>query len=231
MNPQDARAGAVDALEIDALVAGDLAESTRRDLLIRLDASPDGWRRCALAFLEDQAWRDALGGPIAAAPAGPTPATPDLALHPRRRRRWLPIRAAAAASLAASTFAAGFAMGGASRVREVTPVAVVEPRAVPRPAVAEEPTIRNVGYIDLVDRSAGETPPERVPILEGPGPDERWLQAEPSPVPDYVRAQWERRGFQMEERRRFVPLALEDGRRVSIPVDEVALEYVGQKPL
>ena len=53
---------APDALEaaIDRLVADDLDADARRALLLQLDAHPDGWRRCALAFLEDQAWRSAL---------------------------------------------------------------------------------------------------------------------------------------------------------------------------
>lgn len=39
---------------LDLLVDGELNEARRRELLSRLDVEPDGWRRCALAFVEAQ---------------------------------------------------------------------------------------------------------------------------------------------------------------------------------
>jgi hypothetical protein len=45
---------------LDRLVDGEIAEPQRRALLSRLERAPDGWRHCALAFLEAQAWREAL---------------------------------------------------------------------------------------------------------------------------------------------------------------------------
>jgi hypothetical protein len=61
--------------------------------------------------------------------------------------------------------------------------------------------------------------------------NDQWLRNQPPSVPDYVRARWERQGYQVEERRNLVSVELEDGRRVAIPVDEVEVDYVGQKPL
>src|SRR5262245_23445628 len=56
--------GEIDVAQIEAwmdrLVDGEVAEPERRTLLSRLERMPDGWRRCALAFLEAQAWREAL---------------------------------------------------------------------------------------------------------------------------------------------------------------------------
>ena len=212
---------------LDRLVDGRLDEAERRALLLSLDEERDGWRRCALAFLEDQAWRAALGE---AAPVPKVIEHPPIAIrHPRPQAR----RLAVAASLLAATFAAGFATGGASRVGPQPLVAERKPTeaiaAAPgRPA---EMPIRNVGWFDVVDGTDGESPPGRVPIYEGPGLDEKWLRDQPPSVPDYVRAQWERKGYQVEERRRLVSLDLEDGRRVEIPVDEVNVEFVGQRPL
>ena len=91
--------------------------------------------------------------------------------------------------------------------------------------------IREVGSFELVDASAGETPPQRFPIRSGPGLDERWLREQPPTVPDYVRARWESEGYQVAERRRLMTVGLGDGREVSIPVDEVEVRYVGQQPL
>ncbi|WP_145435878.1 hypothetical protein [Lacipirellula limnantheis] len=50
-----------DAMLIDRLVDGELSGNERRDLLASLEAQPDGWRRCALAFIEVQTWREAMG--------------------------------------------------------------------------------------------------------------------------------------------------------------------------
>ncbi len=228
MNRRDDGGTPVPAAEIDRLVDGDLGDAERRELLLKLGSSPDGWRRCALAFLEDQALRDALSGPRAVEVARPAV----IPIRPAPRRRWLASGRAWAASAVAASFAVGFAAGGVSRVRPESPAVAVAPveKVAPAPEVTED-AIRRVGWVNLVDRSAGEAPPQRVPVLAGPGLDESWLREQAPAVPEYVRAQWERRGYQVEERRRLVPLALEDGRRVSIPVDEVAFKYVGPDPL
>lgn len=47
---------------LDLLVDGELTPEERRELLARMDEQPQGWRSCALAFLEAQAWREDLAG-------------------------------------------------------------------------------------------------------------------------------------------------------------------------
>jgi hypothetical protein len=227
MNSAEDRSSAVSDSAIDRLVAGELADADRRELLIQLDNDPDGWRRCALAFLEDQAWRSAITcAGVPASETGPVPASLPRSPRPRLSIRRLSI----AATVLAATFAAGLVLGGASRgggAIKIGPTGVIANHPSTSPPSAGP--IREVGWINLVDRSSGESPPQRVPILSGPGLDDHWLSQQPSSVPEYVRAQWERQGYQVEEHRRLVSVQLEDGRRVSIPVDEVALEYVGQK--
>jgi hypothetical protein len=46
-------------------------------------------------------------------------------------------------------------------------------------------------------------------------------------VPEYVRALWERQGYQVVEDRHEVPLQFADGRTVFMPVNRVTLKYVG----
>lgn len=210
---------------LDRLVDGDLDVPERRELLLRLEAEPDGWRRCALAFLEDQDWRRALAAP--ATPVGPEPVVG----RPAGRARPSPLRISVAASLVAATFALGFAAGGARRGPSAVEVARPETfkKGEPAPRPGRDP-IREVGFIDVVDGSAGESRPERLPIISGPGLDDRWLREQPPSVSQYDRAQWERKGYEVEEHRRLVSVVLDDGRRVSIPVDEVELKYVGQQP-
>jgi hypothetical protein len=45
---------------LDRLVDGELADGERRVLLESLERQPDGWRQCALAFLEAQTWDQTL---------------------------------------------------------------------------------------------------------------------------------------------------------------------------
>ncbi|HVW36719.1 MAG TPA: hypothetical protein VHB99_05420, partial [Pirellulales bacterium] len=47
---------------LDLLVDGELSESQRRELLLWCERDPEGWRRCALAFLEAQSWSQELAG-------------------------------------------------------------------------------------------------------------------------------------------------------------------------
>ena len=47
-------------LNLDLLVDGELPEDRRTELLRQLDQSADGWKHCALRFLETQSWQSAL---------------------------------------------------------------------------------------------------------------------------------------------------------------------------
>ena len=62
-SPADARAPVVGQGDLDRLVDGELNAEQRRALLRALDEAADGWKRCALAFLEAQVWRRATAVP------------------------------------------------------------------------------------------------------------------------------------------------------------------------
>ncbi len=77
MNTNSDKTPADDEL-LDRLVDGQLSERQRHDLLAGLDDEPGGWRRCALAFLEAQCWKQAFGAITrdispSVEPAGATP--------------------------------------------------------------------------------------------------------------------------------------------------------------
>src|SRR5271157_3352130 len=83
---------------VDLLVDGELSESDRRALLLQLEHEPDGWRRCALAFLEAQCWKAELGQVVP--PAAPARAVPASQAEPiEQRQSW---RQYAATTLAMS---------------------------------------------------------------------------------------------------------------------------------
>src|SRR3954468_9995588 len=98
----------VDDRLIDRLVDGELRDEERRELLLRLDAEPGGWRQCALAFLEAQSWRATFRPLAAAAPPVVLQAGPK-----RARRTWRPVaRWTALAPSLAAAFALGWAWHG-----------------------------------------------------------------------------------------------------------------------
>jgi hypothetical protein len=185
-----------DAIAIDRLIDGELDENERRELLRRLDTTPDGWRRCALAFLEAQEFAQAARAWTSDHAAVHTEPTP-VVIHPKRKGDRL-LRIAAAAMLASFAFASGFAAGERQ----------VQPRVV-----QGEPS------------NLAPTSPSPETIVPSP--------VVPSPVPrafpNYVQASLARQGYRVEPARKLVSLNLDGGRRVTIPVEGVEIQYVGRQ--
>jgi len=240
---------------LDRLVDGELTGPQRRELLASLDGVPDGWRRCALAFLEAQCWREEIGGFVAGSDMQETPATRpavkvetfadhEFALTwPQRGFRLRPLANVAAGLLLA--FLLGLAVGlvsarpqlaraplaqssNSGRAQGDADVSRSQGPAGPDPAQTPDSSPRGTA-IAMVNLGGSATPAGvPVPILAGPGFDEQWLRSQPSALPKHVQREWERQGYQVEQRRRLVSVALQGGPRVSIPVDEVKLHFVGQ---
>lgn len=187
---------------IDRLVDGALTASDRQALLTRLDAEPggDGWRRCALAFLEAQAWREALG-PVARS-ALPVEVAPGGARRGFRRVARLAVAAGVLGAFALGWLARGGAGGTAA------PVAVRPLDVVPSPVV-------KVPQPDPTPAPATESLVDNRPAL--------------APFSDAVFDDWASRGYQVERRQRVISLGFDDGQRVPVPVSEVRLRYVGDR--
>ncbi len=207
---------------LDRLADGELDGPARRALIDRLEAEPDGWRRCALAFLEHQCWRESLS----------TPAPPGVAAPPPRpiRDRRAPLLAAAALAMAA--FALGLAAGRRlpQDVRSDAPTLARSPVPAP-PPVADPAPVRAVGLLHLDGGGPGGPPTGRgvqVPVLAGPGLDEGWLRRRPPAVTDDEIRSLEDAGYLVERNRMVYSLSLDEGRTLNVPVDEVTLQYVGR---
>lgn len=98
-------------VELDQLVEGELSLAERQRVVAALAESPDGWRRCALAFLEAQSWRSsmrAVVGTADAAPASSVVASPVAASNGRTARFALEVGASSksAAKVASPSAAA-----------------------------------------------------------------------------------------------------------------------------
>jgi hypothetical protein len=129
-----------DARLVDALVDGELNDRERADLLRRCEQSSEGWRWLAHAFLEAQAWRQALacpnGKPAAAPKNLPMPAH---RVHSRAHTiAWLSAWAVSA------LLAFSLGLSGRGLRHESQQLAAADPESPPatvaHPAPAEQPS-------------------------------------------------------------------------------------------
>lgn len=247
MSPNDQNPPSSDDRRFDLLVDGELGEAARRQLLSRLDDEPGGWRRCALAFLEAQSWRQAFGAVVAGTKAE---------VPSRRPTTWFRLGGPASTLLAmAASFAAALILGavvqgirtpgtsaGGSAGGEIVERVGMEssgghvgPKENPpdgsrgKPAAAP-PKLWVVGLPGAVGpEGEGQT----IPLLaeERDQLNEHWLQSLPAPLSPEVLEQLQQVGLRVEQRRRLLPWRMKDGRRLVVPVDEVDLHYVGNPTL
>ena len=121
-----------DDRRFDLLVDGELGEEDRGALLRQLDREPGGWRRCALAFLEAQAWKRDL--PALMDSPGESPDR----LQPRRRWWWSRHAGTAAGHgrQLPVALALGMSVGGMTTAKRARPTAATALKP-PQPAAGQ----------------------------------------------------------------------------------------------
>jgi len=220
---------------IDRLVDGELDEAERRELLARLENEPDGWRRCALAFLEAQCWKEALEKLSESARRQPADTIRFLPqAHVLRRTQLGRILSLAACFLIALLLGVWLRhlwapIGGlepGAQFARVGGKSETPPALGRLPAGVSPPGAWRL--VSLASHSGESNQAVKLPALECDRLDERWLQNLPSPIPENVLQALSRTGHRVRQRREFVPLPLEDGRQLVLPVDHVELYYVGK---
>jgi hypothetical protein len=247
---------------IDRLADGELTPYELRAAIDRLDRIPDGWKRCAAAFLEAQCWRDSFRA------MGEPPASQDhgnsfrLALRnaPAKRPapRWL--RGMIAAGILAGSFAIGWLSHRPPQPSTTAQLAASGPPIAPVGAAADQSESRlltkqvpgfsnpaqSVEQTNDADRFAiprselvqtvarlriGNEGTTEVPILAGPGITEEWLQQQPPPLSENGQVVFEQHGYQVDQRRRLFTAVTPDGQRMTVPIDQVQIRYVGNQSL
>jgi hypothetical protein len=225
-------------LDLDLLVDGELDEQRRGELLARLENVPGGWRRCALAFLEAQSWTADLRAirqeSQAAAQAS--------------RRGWQvrrgPSRLTSVLAMAAS-FLIALGLGAYFRgfwsrpgtTADLTQIAGSLPAvrqsgaAVP-PASADtagpvSPEVWQTVALPVADGAGGTTESMPLPARVVDHFDPQWLDSLPPAMPREVISALRASGHEVQQQRQLVPLPLQDGRRLVVPVDQVEVRCVG----
>ncbi|MCE5269095.1 MAG: hypothetical protein LLG00_14565 [Planctomycetaceae bacterium] len=238
----DTRNPLSDDARLDRLVDGELSEKERRELLKSLEEEPGGWRRCALAFLEAQCWKESLGA-MAREPRGEREGPPPSMQQPVARAEgrysvWHR-RIATATAMAASFLVALGLVTSMQRSRVVEQPGGMDIATVKGPANTS-PANQLAGgngesasnpwrLVTLSTPGDGVSPQRsiRVPAMERENVDEAWLRTLPSAIPDDVLRALARTGHEVQQRRELVPVPLQDGRRLVVPVDQVEVHYTG----
>ncbi len=199
--------------ELDRLVDGELSPAEAHDLIRIIEETPGGWKQCALAFLEAQAWQQTLQ------PLIPSPQRPSDQQHPvLPSGRWRSAVLAALTTLAAMLL--GIFLGS-----QLAP----HSRSQPEATVASTSTGRSTDQTSRpspVSHSDGpwqlvvDSPAGRAAVPVYLPTDRRLAQA----WQDDSELWWEtlrKAGVPIDERQRWYGVALENGRQVWLPVREV----------
>lgn len=221
--------------QLDRLVDGELSCDQRRELLALIAATENGWRDCALAFLEAQTFESGLQqhfAPVALADSSRIEQKPV-----QRNREPAPPSApanmwwvAAAAMLALVFGVTGYAVGWWSRPLPSAPAVIAQPsdNAPPTrdgefaPIETESATMQMHG--DLVMVSGDQQ--VRVPIYSGQGAAAEWLSEHSAAVSEEYVKLLKQQGNHVKQTRTLATIPLEDGSYVLAPVEQLEVTPV-----
>jgi hypothetical protein len=249
---QNNNENASDDLCFDRLVDGELTPEEYRTLLATLDDEPSGWRRCALAFLENQAlgselegvrtsrdFEDPETGGSTSQPDGRGDLTPPRRSSPRDLQSVLAIAAsfllAFALGVAAPQFFSGPPQDGnvAGNLNTQQPLAAnadLNPGGGSRHQTFRPPG-NEIGNLRLVMDGAGDESSQagRVPVYEIEGGLEQFLQEDrPTLAPELVQM-LEQRGHSVQRQKQYIPVQLDDGRQIIVPFEGYQITPVGRR--
>jgi hypothetical protein len=214
----------------DRLVDGELSAVERRALLESLDSQPQGWRHCALAFLEAQSWRTELRS-IAAK----TPVKTELqkTVAPSGPAKRISILAAAQWLAVAASLLVAFKLGNLQRgslVRVASGPTSSQDQVASAPG-SPSPTSKAPGdALNLwVRDDAGQMRRVRVPLVDAGTLDHDLGLQFQTGVPDDVRDQLQDHGYAVQSKHQYAPMWLDNGRPMIVPVEDTKIVPVSNK--
>jgi len=213
----------LNAQTFDRLVDGELSTEEYRQVLLALDLEPQAWRQCAEAFLEAQAWRR----DFVAVRTVPVRKVPESTAVPAKRhvleQDWLRMLLVAAASFL-------LAFVGAQSYWRVTVNALVVPQ-VPQvvhapvapadsPQAPKSVSYRPVSSVNLAVNREGQEDSQmlQVPVFD-PNAANALLSNSLPALPDDLLESLTAEGHQVDRQRKLVPVLLDDGRQMMLPVE------------
>jgi len=225
-----------DDSRFDRLVDGALSAAEYKSLRASLEDEPSGWRRCALAFLEAQAWRRefaAIRRPEEDALRAKDEQLAELRPAARSKLHFLgPLLAAAACALLA------FGLGLLTQIRFLHPEQpsnqlAAQPAtgngASPDPDLKVADLTADPEFVEMnlvIDGAGNEK--VVVPVIASRSGNETLVETEPV-IPDSVLRSLRLRGHRIEREQQFIPVATGDGRHVIFPVEQYHITPVSSR--
>lgn len=224
----------IDDRQLDRLVDGELSPEEYREVLSQLDQMPNGWRRCAHAFLESQALGQSLPMVMQT-----TPSCPQTELAPSAEKssthhgtasfRRMETLAAMAASVAIA-FGLGWYISGMENTTVDAPGPGGYAQNVPDPIGPPDAPVHTVQkpqfvYVNQWDGNQGGGMPIPIDHNKQYDPKATW-DASWGMSPEQLQ-KLKDSGQPFQTKNRLIPVSLENGERVVVPVQDV---IVYEKP-
>ncbi|WP_254507996.1 anti-sigma factor family protein [Anatilimnocola floriformis] len=222
MNEPKPNAEDIDDVVLDRLVDGELSPAEYRRVLLSLEQQPAAWRKCAQAFLQAQAWRAEMNSVRAAAEIKPV-APPQAEPAPQKNIAgdWLRMFLVAAASFLAAYFVVQQSWKVVERTQPANNVPIakapVEPTA---PTQAAAHNNQPLGKVQLaVNRNGSEEPQMMdVAVYDPETATEIYKSSRPA-LPDDLLQALTAEGHRIDRQPRLMPIQLDDGRQMMVPVE------------
>ncbi|QDU73550.1 hypothetical protein Pan97_05250 [Bremerella volcania] len=222
----------IDDRQLDRLVDGELSPEEYREVLSQLDQMPNGWRRCAHAFLESQALGQSLPLVMQTTPSCPqtelAPAAEKSSTSGNASFRRMETLAAMAASVMVA-FGLGWYVSGIDSTTVDGPVPglatnVTDPQLPPDAPVHTVQKPQFV-YVNQWDGQQGGGMPIAIDPNKQYDPNAKWDTSWGMSPEQLQKLKDSGQPFQTQNR--LIPVSLENGDRVVVPVQDV---IVYEKP-
>ncbi len=213
-------------IDLDRLVDGELSNEEYQLLLATLEAQPQGWRRCALAFIEAQA----LGGELRnlrgeyLAPSERVERTAKAPVATPARPGWLIGLALAAGFLIALPLGRFVFPSPTAAPAIVTAAPPASPR-IPADAVAHSST-DPLGRLRLTTDD-GQIEVPYYDLQNGA----HYLRNDQGALAEQMLESLQRAGHLVERAPTVMPVELENGAQVYLPVDNYRITPVSSRPI
>ncbi|HEY4759908.1 MAG TPA: hypothetical protein VIH42_04945, partial [Thermoguttaceae bacterium] len=204
-----------------------------------LDREPDGWRRCAMAFLEAQSWKKEIGD-LRQSVTAVSLSTKPVVLKTKQINPHFKLLGTLASMAACflltlwigvwwqqhGRHAAAIIAGGNSNQL----VSKTSEQAATILPMRSDQTSTPWQLVRL--SPAGSTDSSQalqLPAIERDQIDEQWLKSMPDSIPNNVVQALRHAGYRVRTNQELLPLQFKDGRRLVVPIDQVDVKYVGNK--
>jgi len=226
-----------DDAKLDRLVDGELSSSEYRDLLAALEEVPDGWRRCAMAFLEVQAWsREMPAIPSANSFERPVSTKAPSVVNPWRWANHLAIAASLMLTFGLGVLAHRELSESEMNMPGVEGTHMVRRTELPNangPNAGKSPASEIVPVTNLqlmVSDGQGQSRPIDIPLYDVNRVGTEFLASDEESLPRPMLDLLQSRGFRVQRYQRYIPVELEDGRQAVVPVDGYQVVPIGSRP-